>query len=257
MAMIHEQFSDRILELRMNFGEGNTFTPQAFEALDAALSQAQARTDIRVLILTSDLPDAFSNGLNPNSVHGASAADIEKLIGFFFSVLRKIYQFPVPVISAINGHAIGYGAMLALVSDFRLLVDKGARMSYPELNIGISLPVFITLLLQDLVGVRTTRDLLYTGLAPKPPEALALGLADELVEKKNSWTAHALWQRNLQHCRRGLCGFKKKSRVTVWTQELRLCWNGTSRPQEVFLLRMKQKRVSRLWWRSGDRNLTD
>jgi enoyl-CoA hydratase/carnithine racemase len=184
MAMIHEQFSDRILELRMNFGEGNTFTPQAFEALDAALSQAQARTDIRVLILTSDLPDAFSNGLNPNSVHGASAADIEKLIGFFFSVLRKIYQFPVPVISAINGHAIGYGAMLALVSDFRLLVDKGARMSYPELNIGISLPVFITLLLQDLVGVRTTRDLLYTGLAPKPPEALALGLADELVEKE-------------------------------------------------------------------------
>ena len=184
MAMIHEQFQDRVLEIRMNFGDNNTFTPEAFAAMDTALSQAAARADIRVLILASDLPDAFSNGLNPHSVHGRSESEIEKLIEHFFGVLRKIYQFPVPVISAVNGHAIGYGAMLALVSDFRIFVDKGARMSYPELNIGISLPVFITLLLQELVGVRTTRDLLYTGLAPKPPEALALGLVDELVEKE-------------------------------------------------------------------------
>lgn len=182
--MIHEQFQDRILELRMNIGEGNTFTLEGFAAVDSALTQAAGRSDVRALILTSDLADSFSNGLNPLSVHGRSMDDIEKLISYFFSVLKKLYQFPVPVVAAVNGHAIGYGAMLALVSDFRLLVDKGARMSYPELNIGISLPVFITVLLQELVGARTTRDLLFTGLAPKPPEALSLGLVDELVEKE-------------------------------------------------------------------------
>lgn len=204
----------------MNFGDGNTFTPQAFEALDAALTQAAGRTDIRVLILTSDLPDAFSNGLNPHSVHGASAADIEKLIGFFFSVLRKIYQFPVPVISAINGHAIGYGAMLALVSDFRILVDKGARMSYPELNIGISLPVFVTLLLQDLVGVRTTRDLLYTGLAPKPPEALALGLADELAEKEKLMDRARAMAKRLAGLPKGAVRLQKE--ITRYTMDTKI-----------------------------------
>lgn len=184
MALIHEQFQDRVLELRMNLGENNTFSPEGFAAMDAALTAAAARADVRVLILTSDVADFFSSGLNPHAVHGRSEAEVAKLIEYFFSVLKKLYQFPVPVISAINGHAIGYGAMLALVSDFRLLVDKGARVSYPELNIGISLPIFITLLLQELVGMQTTRDLLYTGLAPKPPEALALGLVDELVEKE-------------------------------------------------------------------------
>lgn len=184
MSFIQENYANSILELSLNIGEGNGFTVPGFEAFETALNKAAALPDIRALIITSALPDTFSNGLNPNAVHGQSIDQIEKLIGHFFAVLKAIHTFPVPVIAALNGHAIGYGAMVGLMSDFRLIVDKGARVSFPELNIGISLPSFVTLSLQDLVGTRVTRDLLFSGLAPKPPEALELGLVDEIVEKE-------------------------------------------------------------------------
>ncbi|HNK99776.1 MAG TPA: enoyl-CoA hydratase/isomerase family protein [Leptospiraceae bacterium] len=182
--LIQESITDFIAEIKLQINETNSFTPDGFAALEGALTKMAADNSVRVLILSSARPDFFSNGLDPHSVHGATPEQIQKLISSFFSVLKKIFLFPVPVIAAINGHAVGYGAMLGLMSDFRLLVDKGARVSFLELNIGVSLPIFVTTALEDLVGLRATRDLLFTGLAPKPPEALALGLVDELVEKE-------------------------------------------------------------------------
>jgi len=184
MSLVQETISDFVLDLRLAINDANTFTPEGFAALDGALDRASKRDDVRVLTISSAMPDTFSNGLNPMSVHGQSPENLEHLMGFFFSVLKRIYLFPVPVIAVINGHAVGYGAMLGLMSDFRLLVDKGARISFPELNLGISLPIFVTCVLEDLIGPAKTRDLLFTGFAPKPPEALAIGFADELVEKE-------------------------------------------------------------------------
>lgn len=179
-----ESFADSILEIKIAINEQNTFTLEGFAALDAALEKAAARDDVRALILASGRDDFFSNGLNPTSIHGRPREEHERLIGHFFSVLKRIYLFPTPVVGAINGHAVGYGAMLAIMCDFRLLVDKGARMSFPEMNIGVTLPTFVTTRIADLCGERALRDFLFAGLAPKPPEALAVGLADELVEKE-------------------------------------------------------------------------
>jgi enoyl-CoA hydratase/carnithine racemase len=183
MSLIKETFTDSVLELRLALNQSNTLTLDGFESLDSALARAAIASDARVLILSSDVPDTFSNGLDPLAVHGQNSGALGQLIELFFSVLKRIFLFPVPVISAINGHAIGYGAMLGLMSDFRLLVESGARVSFPELNLGISLPIFVTVALQELVGQAKTRDLLFAGFAPKPPEALAIGFADELIEK--------------------------------------------------------------------------
>lgn len=182
-TIITESYSDSVLELKININEQNAFTLQAFSELDAALAKASSRTDVKALILSSGNPDFYSNGLHPQAIHQGTEKELEQITTHFFSVLKQIYLFPVPVVAAINGHAVGYGAMLAFMSDFRLMVDKAARISLPEMLIGVSLPAFVTLRVTDLVGERTLRNMLFAGFAPKPPEALAAGLVDELVEK--------------------------------------------------------------------------
>lgn len=179
--LIQKELQNGVLKLQLNFSENNAFGPAAFEALRRALDEGAANAAVRALSLGSAAAGFYSNGLDPSAVHGADAAQIETLTADFFDVLRKLYLFPAPAVAAINGHAIGYGAMLAIMCDFRLLVDKGARMSFPELNIGVTLPSFVCRRLFDLVGERASRDFLFSGLAPKPPEALQLGLVDELA----------------------------------------------------------------------------
>lgn len=181
MSTIDVSFADSILEIKLQINEQNSFTLEAFQALNKALTEGAARADVRALLLTSGNPDFFSNGLNPPAIHSGTPESLKSIVGLFFSVLKSLYLFPVPAVAAVNAHAVGYGAMLAAMCDFRILVDKGARMSFPELNIGVTLPAFVTLRLTDLVGERALRDFLFAGSAPKPPEALALGLVDELA----------------------------------------------------------------------------
>lgn len=169
-----------ILELKLNINANNSMIPDGFRALDAALETHAQDPAVRVAVLGTAVPGFFCNGLDPDAVHGASVAQIRELIQYFFSVLKKLLFFPVPVVAAINGHAMGYGAMLALMSDFRLMLDKGARIAFPEINIGIGLPVFVASPLQDVVGMNQARDLLLYGKALKGPDALAIGLIDEL-----------------------------------------------------------------------------
>ncbi len=178
--LISETREGNVLELALQFNENNVFSKEAFQALDAALEKAAADETLRSLLLTSNSKGFLSNGLDPHAVHGKSEGEIKELIDLFFSVLRRLFFFPVPVVCAINGHAIGYGGMLALFSDFRFMLDRGARISYPEINIGISLPVFVTQVLVNLVGEKNARDLLFLGKALKGPDALAMGLVDEL-----------------------------------------------------------------------------
>ena len=181
---VQTSFADYIFEIKISINDQNTFNLNAFSALDRALDEASATAGLRVLILSSASPEFFSFGLDPHAIHGASTEDLSQILEYFFKVLKKIYLFPVPVIASIGGHALGYGAMLASMCDFRLLVDKGVRMSFPEMNIGVTLPAFVTIRLTDLVGERAVRDFLFSSFAPKPPEALAVGLVDELVEKE-------------------------------------------------------------------------
>ncbi|MBX7058348.1 MAG: enoyl-CoA hydratase/isomerase family protein [Leptospirales bacterium] len=169
----------------LSISDNNAFHNEAFGVLDSALAELSAQPGVRSLVLNSAAKGFFSNGLDPHAIHGRPEGELATLIGYFFSVLRRLYLFPAPTVAAIDGHAIGYGAMLGAMCDFRILTEKGARISYPELNIGVTLPVFVCRRLIDLVGERAARDFLFTSLAPKPPEALSLGLVDELVPEEN------------------------------------------------------------------------
>jgi enoyl-CoA hydratase/carnithine racemase len=178
----HTSGEDGVLELKLAFGNpDNAFTPEAFQALQATLERYTADDSVRSVLLTSTASGFFSNGLSPAAVMNKSESEIAGLIDYFFNCLHLLYFFPAPVITAMNGHAFGYGSMLAIVSDYRYIADKGARMSFPEVNLGVGLPAFVAMVLTDLVGAVVARDLLLTGKAVKGGEAVDIKLADHAL----------------------------------------------------------------------------
>lgn len=175
-----------IAELDLN--EKNVINSTFVEEMTRVMDAYEGNQKIRAMIVTAN-GKFFSNGFDPESVHGVTADVVRKNVGEAFRLLPRFYRLPYTTIMAINGHCMGYGAVWALFFDYRFMVDKGARFGYPEALIGLALPVSTSLLLKDLVGARTARDLATFGAAQKPENALELGLidgvypAEELLEQ--------------------------------------------------------------------------
>ena len=187
----------------------NALSPLLIEELTQALHEA-ATCDCGVVILTGAGP-AFCSGLDMEHLETMTAStpeerrrDSENMA----LVLRTLYDFPKPVIAAVNGPAIAGGMGLATIPDFTLAVPE-AKFGYTEVRIGF-VPAIVASFLLRQVGEKHTRDLLLTGRLIKAQEALALGLVTQIVsEDQLMCTAKALAQSLLQNSPQAMQCVKK------------------------------------------------
>lgn len=186
MTPFAENFhGDRILEIKMQSNEKNTFDFEAFVLFQEILNKHANNPDLRVLLFTSAQAQFFSNGIEPTLMYGKSEADVRKSVEQLLRTAQTYFHFPVPTIAVINGHCMAAGAVFALFSDYRYMVDKGGRIGFSEAIVGLNFPSIPTVVLQALVGVTATRDLLFTGKQMKGPEAKEIGLVDELFSAED------------------------------------------------------------------------
>ncbi|HXJ92909.1 MAG TPA: enoyl-CoA hydratase/isomerase family protein [Terriglobia bacterium] len=94
-------------------------------------------------------------------------------------MFRRIYDFPKPLIAAVNGAAIAGGCGIATLCDFTLAVPE-AKFGYTEVRIGF-VPAIVSVFLIRQIGEKRARDLLLTGRIIDAEEAYRLGLASEIV----------------------------------------------------------------------------
>jgi len=151
------------------------------DALDRALSD----TEIRCLVLTGSVlrrdgseRQAFCAGadLKQHAAGERSPAQRGDYIRLAHRTTQAIYEFPKPIIAAVNGPARGAGAEMALACDF-LLVAEEATLALPEAGLGTFVGGGVTHLLPRLVGLARARELVYTGRVVDGREAVAWGLA--------------------------------------------------------------------------------
>jgi methylglutaconyl-CoA hydratase len=95
-------------------------------------------------------------------------------------IFRRIYDFPLPTIAAVNGAAIAGGTGFATMCDFTLAVPE-AKFGYTEVRIGF-VPAIVSSMLVWQVGHKIARDLLMTGRLFDAAEAYRYGLVNEVVE---------------------------------------------------------------------------
>lgn len=179
--MIREERNDYIAELYVKTNEFNSFGKEFFIELREKLKKLSEDSKVKAVIFSSDNDKYFSKGFNPEFFIGKTAAEIFEGVSLAVNVSHEALFFNKPVIAAVNGHAFGVGAVLALYSDYKIMIQKKPRISFPESLIGLNFPGVTAYVLTQTVGLKNARDLLYTGKMVKAEEAVSIGLADAIA----------------------------------------------------------------------------
>src|SRR5262245_24977816 len=95
---------------------------------------------------------------------------------------RRVVALPQPVIAAVNGYAIGFGAELSIASDIRIASDN-AQYIFTEVTRGLYVTNGVLSLLPRLVGQGRTAEWLMSGLPINAVDALAAGLVTRVVAR--------------------------------------------------------------------------
>jgi enoyl-CoA hydratase len=175
-----------VATLRLNRPERmNAVIEAMYEEIQDALGSFETDDRVRCLILTGSVlrrdgvdKQAFCAGadLKQHSAGERSAEQRRAYIELAHETCRRLYQFPKPVIAAVNGPARGAGTELALCCDL-ILIAGDATVALPEVGLGTFVGGGATRNLPRLVGLARAKELVLTGRVINGREAVDLGLA--------------------------------------------------------------------------------
>ena len=163
----------------------NALTFDSYADLRDLLAEVPHRGDIRALVITGRGRGFCSGGdveeiigelqrMRPNEL-----LEFTRMTG---SVVRALRECPVPVIAAVNGIAAGAGSVIALASDLRV-VGRSGSFAFLFIRVGLSgADMGSAYLLPRVVGLGRASELLLLGEKVDADRALAIGLANEVVE---------------------------------------------------------------------------
>jgi enoyl-CoA hydratase len=149
--------------------------------LCAALTAAFRDVTSHPVVLTGT-GNVFSAGVNLWNVLDGGPPYIRRFLPALVEAFEAVFTCPVPVVAAINGHAIAGGCVLAAACDHRIMATSPARIGIPELLVGVPFPSPALEIMEYAIGPRKARRAALTGELYQPDQALALGLVDELVD---------------------------------------------------------------------------
>lgn len=124
--------------------------------------------------------DTFCAGSDMTEWVDAPDEAVEESFALMESAFVAVENCPIPVIAAVAGTAAGAGCQLALSCDLRIF-GESTRIGMPIARLGILPSAAFASRILTLAGPSTTRRLLYTGTLLTADQALAAGLADEVV----------------------------------------------------------------------------
>lgn len=157
----------------------NALNPDVINELDKWMDTIEKDGDIKVLIITGG-GRAFIAGADIAEMPKWDKAQGKEFAMHGSGILRKLEQFKIPTIGALNGFTLGGGCELALCLDMRIASDQ-AKLGLPEVSLGI-LPGFGgTQRLPRLCGMGIAKELIYTAKMIDAAEAFRIGLVNKLV----------------------------------------------------------------------------
>ena len=168
----------------------NAQTPDTWMAL--ARVGESLEDDVRVVVVRGE-GRSFSAGLDrslfspdPSTSGGlgelghAPPEQAQERIREYQSGFRWLRSPGIVSVAAVQGHAIGAGAQLALACDLRVMADD-VQFRLPETTLGLVPDLTGTSTLMELVGYSRTMEICMTGRAVRAAEAQAIGLANVVV----------------------------------------------------------------------------
>jgi enoyl-CoA hydratase/carnithine racemase len=157
----------------------NSMTPELLDAFSRASAAARADDALRCVVVTGS-GSCFSSGADFKATLQRDGGTPSERSYAMYEPFLSLLELEVPVIGALNGHAVGGGFGLALVCDLRIgAVD--AKYGANFVRLGLAPGLAISYLLPRLVGVARANELLLTGRLVDGRTAEALGILNAAV----------------------------------------------------------------------------
>jgi enoyl-CoA hydratase len=171
--------SGNVAVLPMRAGKANAIGSAFLDRLSAQLDAVEA-SGAAALVLTGE-GRAFSAGLDLPEIATLDRGALERFIRRFSELMLRVFALPVPVVAAINGHAIAGGCVLAMQADVRLAAEGDYRIGLNEVAIGLGLPAVVLETLRCQVSPGSLGPVALEGRLLLPEEARALGLVEAVL----------------------------------------------------------------------------
>jgi Delta3-Delta2-enoyl-CoA isomerase len=169
-----------VFVLRMRGGE-NRFSLDWLDEVNAALDRVQAAEGPAALVTTGE-GKFYSNGMDLDWLGTAPEQAGDYLIAIY-RLLGRVLSFPAVTVAAVNGHAFGAGAQLAVAHDFAVMRADRGYWCMPEADLGLPLtPEYVSLLRAKLPG-RALHEALVTGRRYGGPDAMAAGIVHQVADE--------------------------------------------------------------------------
>ena len=160
----------------------NALNSQVLDELDATLDAIDLDT-VRAVILTGAGDKSFVAGADIGEMSTLTKAEGEAFGKTGNDVFRKIETFPIPVIAAVNGFALGGGCEISMSCDIRIC-SENAIFGQPEVGLGITPGFGGTQRLARIVGVGKAKEMIYTAFNIKAEEAYRIGLVNAVYPQE-------------------------------------------------------------------------
>ncbi|MEM1413830.1 MAG: enoyl-CoA hydratase/isomerase family protein [Myxococcota bacterium] len=154
----------------------NSMTPELLAAFAEASAEAKADPDARVVVIAGE-GRCFSAGADFKATLQLEGGLPHERSYAMYAPFLSVLDIEVPVIGALNGHAVGGGFGLALVCDMRI-AHEDAKYGANFVRLGLHSGMAISYLLPRLVGVPNAFDLLLGGRLVSGREAAQIGLVN-------------------------------------------------------------------------------
>ncbi|PQP23433.1 enoyl-CoA hydratase/isomerase family protein [Rhodococcus opacus] len=174
-------YQDKIAVLDLGDGE-NRFTPDWLDTVEKLIDDIE-RTRAQALV-TSATGKFYSYGLDLDWMTDHA----DKLEGYFLRAQRlfsRILTFPMPTIAAINGHAFGAGAMLAVAHDYRVMRADRGYFCFPEVDVHVPFTPGMAALIQGKSTPAAAITAMSTGHRYGAAEAHTAGYVDGIADQES------------------------------------------------------------------------
>ncbi len=166
-----------IAVLRLEAGKANAMNTALLEGIDNLLDEVEAG-DARGVVITG-YDRFFCAGLDLVTLSRFDRAEMGAFMRHFERVMPRVFFLPLPVVAAVNGHAVAGGCVLALQADLRVMA-AGAKMGLNEIALGVGLPPSVVVSLQHRVGPHAAFEIVSTGELYDAEVAHEKDLVDEV-----------------------------------------------------------------------------
>jgi len=181
MKLIHIEYLDKVIILKLNRGITNALNLQLVNELAENLQRVRRDTDVHSLVLGSSNEKFFSIGFDIPQLFELTKEDFRVFYQAFNRVCIDLYTLPKPTIAAITGHAVAGGCILALSCDYRFIAEGRKLMGLNEIKLGVPVPYPADCILQQIVGTQNAREIMCTGEFYQPEELLQMGMVDQVL----------------------------------------------------------------------------